>query len=186
MIDGPPSCPAIDSTRGDEAIEDHPEYAQAARSGAWQAPVLEAIEGDAVGGTLQIRVDEVTSIDVSRTFECGGEDTVDLMGANVLAELAAPDGSFTIVVPAFVEDADTDAPQVSFRAWSSSDPEVLAQVPDTDLADDAEIGLVEIETTDGDVSLYRTDMTLCTMVEGCSNTERRLLLRWSQDDVAAR
>lgn len=180
----PETCPSIGGSGGPEAVEDYPEYAAAAAAFMLRAPVQEALEPSAAEGDVQIRVEEVESIDVWRSYECGAEDTVDIGGANVLVEIMAPDGSLTLVIPALVADADTDTPTLRFEAWSSTDPQVLAQLPDADLAEGAQIGRVELELTDTQMQLFRTDMTDCTMVEGCPNTQRHLLLSWANDDGA--
>lgn len=179
--DGPQDCPAIDGSGESVPPQDHPKYAAAAASLTFRAPALETIDPSATDGDVQIRVDEVEWIDLWTSYECGGEDTVEITGASVLVEISSPDQTWSALVPATVADADTDAPVLTFASWSSTDPDVLARIPDTDLADDAEVAMLELEVTETDTALYRTDITSCTMLEGCSNTARHLLLRWSQD-----
>jgi hypothetical protein len=180
-LQGPETCPAISGSGGSEDVEDHREYAGAAASFSGRAAVREAIEPSLASGPLRIRVDEVESVDVWRSNECRVEDTLDIQGANVVAQVTSADGSLTLLLPAFVSDADTDAAALHFLTWSSTDPDVLAQLPDTALADDAEIGMVDLEVADGEATLYRTDMVSCTMVEDCSDTTRHVLLRWSDE-----
>ena len=178
-LQGPQDCPAIDGSGGAEPVEDYPEYADAAAKVVATAPVLEALEPDVASGDLQIVVREVESIEVWHSYSCHEDTVTDILGAHVRAELTSADGSLSLEVPALVVVDDDGVGTVRFSDWSSIDPDVLARVPDTDLADDAEIGMLELEVTDTDAALYRTDTVLCTMVEGCSNTQRHLLLRWS-------
>jgi hypothetical protein len=177
--EGSGACPGISGSGGSEDAGDHPEYAAAAASFTADASVLEAIESTLASGPLRIRVDEVESVSVWRTYECGSEGSLDIEGADVLAAITSADESLTLVLPAFVSDADTDMAALHFRPWSSIDPDILGQLPDTSLPDDAEIGMVELEVADGEATLWRTDMVSCTTVENCADTTRHVLLRWS-------
>jgi hypothetical protein len=178
----PEACPDIGGEIVTEPAADHPEYAAAAESLTWQPRVLDAIDDDARSGSVQIDVDEVEGIEVSRGFDCGSEDTVDILGAyvQVRVQVTAPDGDWTLFVPAMVVDAH-GAGALRFEPWSSEDPEVVDAVPVTDLDDDAQVGRIELEVTPTQLQLYRTDMVSCTTVEGCSNTTRHLLLSWAAD-----
>ena len=185
LIDGPPSCPAISESRVD-AAEDHPEYTMATEAVTASVGAREALEPDWASGDLQIRVARVDDIIVWDDGDCDGDDDFTIGSAGVAVDLESADGTLTLQLPARAHDADTETPMVSFSPWSTTDPEVLAMVPDTDLADGAQVGMVELEVADEGVGLYRTVMVGCATIDGCSDTTRHLLVRWDNHVPGAR